>query len=84
MAAVRYLGFVKFNFLTVGEVKRPILHQRTKFRKSINQAFIAGSMAHKNTHKKSVKKIGQSLRTNFLVNGQGVWILWGSKIALSH
>ena len=33
MAAVRYLAFVKFNFLTVGEVKRPILHQRTKFRK---------------------------------------------------
>jgi len=31
MAAVRHLGFVKFNFLTVGEVKRPILHQRTKF-----------------------------------------------------
>ena len=33
MAAVRQLGFVKFKFLTVGEVKRPILHQRTKFRK---------------------------------------------------
>ena len=32
MAAVRHLGFVKFNFLTVGAVKRPILHQRTKFR----------------------------------------------------
>jgi len=31
MAAVRHLGFVKFNFLTVGAVKRPILHQRTKF-----------------------------------------------------
>jgi len=33
MAAVRHLGFVKFDFLTVGAVKRPILHQRTKFRK---------------------------------------------------
>jgi len=29
----RHLGFVKFKFLTVGKVKRPILHQRTKFRK---------------------------------------------------
>ena len=33
MATVRHLGFVKFKFLTVGEVKRHILHQRTKFRK---------------------------------------------------
>ena len=34
MAAFRHLGFVKFEFcLTVGAVKRPILHQRTKFRK---------------------------------------------------
>jgi len=34
MAAVRHLGFVKFEFfLTVGAVKRPILHQHTKFRK---------------------------------------------------
>ena len=33
MAAVRHLGFLKFDFLTVGAVKRPILHQRTKFRK---------------------------------------------------
>ena len=33
MAAVRHLGFVKFKFLTVGEVKRHILHQCTKFRK---------------------------------------------------
>ena len=32
MAAVRHLGFVKFE-LTVGAVKRPILHQHTKFRK---------------------------------------------------
>ena len=34
MAAVRHLGFVKFEFfLTAGAAKRPILHQRTKFRK---------------------------------------------------
>ena len=33
MATVRHLGFVKFKFLTVGKVKRHILHQRTKFRK---------------------------------------------------
>jgi len=34
MAAVRHLGFVKFEiFLTVGAVKRPILQQRTKLRK---------------------------------------------------
>ena len=33
MAAVRHLGFVKFKFLKVRAVKRPILHQRTKFRK---------------------------------------------------
>ena len=34
MAAVRHLGFVKFNFfLTVAAVKRPILHQRTNIRK---------------------------------------------------
>jgi len=33
MAAVRHLGFVNFNFLKVREVKNPILHQRTKFRK---------------------------------------------------
>ena len=32
MAAVRHLGLMKFKFLTVGAVKRPILHQRTKFR----------------------------------------------------
>ena len=34
MAAVRHLGFVKFKFFNsrVGAVKRPILHQRTKFR----------------------------------------------------
>ena len=34
MAAVHHLGFVKFKFfLTIGAVKRPILHQRTKYRK---------------------------------------------------
>jgi len=33
IAVVRHLGFVKFKFLMVGAVKRPILHQRTKFRK---------------------------------------------------
>jgi len=33
MAGVRHLGFLKFNFLTVWEVERPTLHQRTKFRK---------------------------------------------------
>ena len=33
ITAVSHLGFVKFKFLMVGAVKRPILHQRTKFRK---------------------------------------------------
>ena len=33
MAAVRHLGFVKFEFFYSRAVKRPILHQRTKFRK---------------------------------------------------
>jgi len=33
ITAVRHLGFVKFKFLMVEAVKRPILHQRTKFRK---------------------------------------------------
>jgi len=28
-----HLGFVKFKLLTIEEVKRPILHQDTKFRK---------------------------------------------------
>jgi len=32
MAAVRHLGFWKFNFLTVWAVKSPILHNRAKFR----------------------------------------------------
>ena len=33
MAAVRHLGFVKFEIFKVGAVKKPILHQHTKFRK---------------------------------------------------
>jgi len=33
MAAVRHFGFVKFEFFNDRVVKRPILHQRTKFRK---------------------------------------------------
>jgi len=37
MASVRHLGFVKLEFfLTVGAVKRPVLHQRTKFRKDLS------------------------------------------------
>jgi len=32
MAAVRHLGFVKFEIFNTGAVKRPILYQRTKFR----------------------------------------------------
>ena len=44
MAAVRHLGFVKFEFfLTVGAVKRPILHQRTKFRK--DRSNLCGDIA---------------------------------------
>jgi len=35
MAAVRHIGFVKFIFLTVGEVKRTILHQHTKYNTKI-------------------------------------------------
>ena len=31
IAAVRHLESVKFKFLMVGAVKRPTLHQRTKF-----------------------------------------------------
>jgi len=31
MVAVHCLGFLKFNFLTVGMVKTPILHHRAKF-----------------------------------------------------
>ena len=33
MAAVHRLGFVKFEVFNSRAVKRPILHQRTKFRK---------------------------------------------------
>ena len=33
MPAVRHLGFVKFEFFNGPRVKRPILHQHTKFRK---------------------------------------------------
>ena len=39
MAAVRHLGFVKFNFLTVAAVKGPILHQWTKLRKDLSNRF---------------------------------------------
>jgi len=39
MAAIRHLGFVKFEFLMVGAVKRPILHQRTKFRKGRSNRY---------------------------------------------
>ena len=39
MAAVRHLGFVKFDFLTVGAVKRPILHQLIKFRKDRSNRY---------------------------------------------
>ena len=33
MAAVRHLGFAKFEFFNGRSVKRPILQQRTEFRK---------------------------------------------------
>ena len=33
MAAVRHLGFVKFDFFNGRAVKRPILHQHAEFRK---------------------------------------------------
>jgi len=39
MAAVRHLGFGNSKFLTVGAVKRPILHQRTKFRKDRSNRY---------------------------------------------
>jgi len=39
MAAVRHLGFVKFEFLTALEVKASILHQRTKFRKDRSNRY---------------------------------------------
>jgi len=43
MAAVRHLGFVKFDFLMAGAVKGHILHQRTKFyqdRSKKSQIFV--------------------------------------------
>ena len=43
MAAVRHLGFVKFEFLTVGAVKRAILQQPTKFRK--DRSNLCGDIA---------------------------------------
>jgi len=36
MAAVRSPAFVKFEFFNGRAVKRPILHQRTKFRKNLS------------------------------------------------
>jgi len=39
MAAVRHLGFVKFELFNGRAVKRPILHQRTKFRKDRSNRF---------------------------------------------
>ena len=36
MAAVRHLGFTKFEILTFGAVKRLVLHQRIKFRKDLS------------------------------------------------
>jgi len=39
MAAVRHLGFVKFEIFKVGAVKRPILHQHTKFRKDRSNRY---------------------------------------------
>jgi len=39
MAAVRHLGFVKFEFLTVCAVKGHILHQHTKFHKDRSSSY---------------------------------------------
>ena len=39
MAAVRHLGILSSKFLTVGAIKRPILHQRTKFRKGRSNRY---------------------------------------------
>ena len=39
MAAVRHLGFVKFEIFDARAVKRPILHQRTKFRKDRSNRY---------------------------------------------
>jgi len=33
MAAVRHLGFLKFNFVTSDRLRDPFLHKRTRFRK---------------------------------------------------
>ena len=39
MAAVRHLGFVKFEFFNGLAVKRPILHQHTEFRKDRSNRY---------------------------------------------
>ena len=39
MAAVRHLGFVKFEFFNGRAVKRHILHQRTKFYKDRSNRY---------------------------------------------
>jgi len=39
MAAVRHFGFVKFEFFNGRSGKRPILHQRTKFRKDRSNRY---------------------------------------------
>jgi len=36
MAAVRHLGFWKFNFLTIWALKRHILHNHAKFREDLS------------------------------------------------
>ena len=43
MAAVRHLGFVKFELFNHRSVKKPILHQSTKFRK--DRFFLIFKMA---------------------------------------
>jgi len=40
VAAVCHLGFLKFNFLTVWVVNRPILHYLTKMKKPIHATDI--------------------------------------------
>jgi len=39
MAAVRHLGFVKFEFLVIGAVKGHILHHHTKFYKDRSNRY---------------------------------------------
>ena len=39
MAAVRHLGLLKFEIFNAGAVKRPILHQRTKFGKDRSNRY---------------------------------------------